>query len=30
MIGEPPTLDLHWTTAVITQEIAFHIYFWQN
>ncbi len=26
MIGEPPTLDLHWTTAVITQEIAFHIY----
>ncbi|HEX4993382.1 MAG TPA: ABC transporter substrate-binding protein [Methylomirabilota bacterium] len=26
MIGEPPTLDLHWTTAVITQEIAFHLY----
>ena len=26
MIGEPPTLDLHWTTAVITQEIAFHVY----
>ena len=26
MIGEPPTLDLHWTTAVITQEITFHIY----
>src|SRR5712692_4091330 len=26
MIGEPPSLDLHWTTAVITQEIAFHIY----
>src|SRR5229473_3469858 len=26
MIGEPPTLDLHWTTAVITQEITFHLY----
>ncbi|MCI0547313.1 MAG: ABC transporter substrate-binding protein [Candidatus Rokubacteria bacterium] len=26
MIGEPPSLDVHWTTAVITQEIAFHIY----
>ena len=26
MIGEPPTLDLHWTTAVITQEITFHVY----
>jgi peptide/nickel transport system substrate-binding protein len=26
MIGEPPTLDVHWTTAVITQEITFHIY----
>jgi peptide/nickel transport system substrate-binding protein len=26
MIGEPPTLDLHWTTAVITQEIVFHVY----
>src|SRR5258705_6198359 len=26
MTGQPPTLDLHWTTAVITQEIAFHIY----
>jgi len=25
-IGEPPTLDLHWTTAVITQEITFHVY----
>lgn len=26
MIGEPPSLDLHWTTAVITQEIGFHIF----
>src|SRR6185295_10900393 len=26
MIGEPPTLDLHWTTAVITQENVFHVY----
>jgi peptide/nickel transport system substrate-binding protein len=26
MIGEPPSLDLHWTTAVITQQIAWHIY----
>jgi peptide/nickel transport system substrate-binding protein len=26
MIGEPPSLDLHWTTAVITQEITFHVY----
>jgi peptide/nickel transport system substrate-binding protein len=26
MIGEPPTLDLHATTAVITQQITWHIY----
>ena len=26
MIGEPPSLDLHWTTAVITQQISWHIY----
>ncbi|HEY3067136.1 MAG TPA: ABC transporter substrate-binding protein [Methylomirabilota bacterium] len=26
MIGEPPTLDLHTTTAVITQQITWHIY----
>ena len=26
MIGEPPTLDLHSTTAVITQQITWHIY----
>lgn len=26
MIGEPPSLDLQWTTAVITQQIAWHIY----
>src|SRR5437870_1412498 len=26
MIGEPPSLDLHWTTAVITQQITWHIY----
>ncbi|HEV8306145.1 MAG TPA: ABC transporter substrate-binding protein [Methylomirabilota bacterium] len=26
MIGEPPSLDLHWTTAVITQQIAWHVY----
>jgi peptide/nickel transport system substrate-binding protein len=25
-IGEPPTLDLHWTTATITQDIGVHIY----
>jgi peptide/nickel transport system substrate-binding protein len=25
-IGEPPTLDLHWTTALITQDITSHIY----
>jgi peptide/nickel transport system substrate-binding protein len=26
MIGEPPSLDLHWTTAVITQQIVWHVY----
>ena len=26
MIGEPPSLDLHWTTAVITREIGVNIY----
>ena len=26
MIGEPPTLDLHSTTAVITQQITWHVY----
>ncbi len=26
MIGEPPTLDLHTTTATITQQITWHIY----
>ena len=26
MIGEPPSLDVHWTTAVITQEITFHVF----
>jgi peptide/nickel transport system substrate-binding protein len=25
MIGEPPSLDLHWTTAVITQQISWHV-----
>jgi ABC-type oligopeptide transport system substrate-binding subunit len=24
--GEPPTLDLHWTTAVITRDIMGHVY----
>lgn len=24
--GEPPTLDLHWTTGAPTQDIAIHIY----
>src|SRR5437867_3096895 len=24
MIGEPPSLDIHWTTAVITQQISWH------
>ena len=26
MIGEPPSLDLHWTTATITQQITGQIY----
>ena len=26
MIGEPPSLDLHTTTATITQQITWHIY----
>jgi peptide/nickel transport system substrate-binding protein len=26
MIGEPPSLDLHWTTAVIVQQIMWHVY----
>ena len=26
LIGEPPSLDLHTTTAVITQQITWHIY----
>jgi len=26
MIGEPPALDLHWTTAVIVQQITWHVY----
>ena len=26
MIGEPPSLDLHWTTAVITQQISWHVF----
>ncbi|MBF8287756.1 MAG: extracellular solute-binding protein family 5 [Candidatus Rokubacteria bacterium] len=26
MIGEAPTLDLHVTTAVITQQITWHMY----
>jgi peptide/nickel transport system substrate-binding protein len=26
MIGEPPSLDLHWTTAVITQQITWHVF----
>ena len=25
-IGEPPTLDLHTTTAVITQQIMWHVF----
>src|SRR5262245_17450172 len=25
LIGEPPTLDLHATTAVITQQITWHV-----
>src|SRR5262245_55750748 len=26
MVGEPPSLDLHWTTAVIVQQIMGHVY----
>jgi peptide/nickel transport system substrate-binding protein len=26
MIGEPPSLDIHWTTAVIVQQITWHFY----
>jgi len=26
MIGEPPSLDLHWTTATITQQVTWHFY----
>src|SRR6266702_5359047 len=26
MIGEPPTLDLHTTTATIVQQITWHVY----
>src|SRR5215475_8910557 len=26
MIGEPPSLDLHSTTATITQQITWHVY----
>jgi peptide/nickel transport system substrate-binding protein len=26
MIGEPPSLDLHTTTAVITQQISWHVF----
>jgi peptide/nickel transport system substrate-binding protein len=26
LIGEPPSLDLHTTTAVITQQITWHVY----
>lgn len=26
MLGEPPSLDLHWTTAAITDILANHIY----
>src|SRR2546429_10030373 len=26
MIGEPPTLDLHTTTAVLVQHITWHVY----
>ena len=25
-LGEPPTLDAHWTTASITETLANHIY----
>lgn len=26
IIGEPPSLDPHWTTAVVTQNLSYHIY----
>jgi peptide/nickel transport system substrate-binding protein len=26
MIGEPPSPDLHWTTAIITQQISWHVF----
>ena len=26
MLGEPPALDTHWTTAVITEVLTNHIY----
>ena len=26
LIGEPPSLDLHWTTAVITQQVTWHVF----
>ena len=26
IIGEPPSLDLHWTTATITQQVTWHFY----
>jgi peptide/nickel transport system substrate-binding protein len=25
-VGEPPSLDLHWTTATLTQQITWHVY----
>lgn len=25
-VGEPPSLDLHWTTATLTQQITWHMY----
>jgi len=26
IVGEPPSLDLHWTTATLTQQITWHMY----
>src|SRR5512143_2340242 len=26
IIGEPPTLDAHWTTATLTHDVAWHLY----
>ena len=26
MIGEPPSIDMHWTTATITREIAANVF----